>query len=169
MLAKRGRYIVRRAEAVSREGGARRHHARLGVRIGGSGAKVAARQWGCQGRKPESFRLSQTCRAQFATISEPALQHPLRQICCPQPPERRSERPKHVSPRRRLVDKYAANIRPEWAKELLCVPARCISVVVGCHSFAPFRGVALLLPLPGRCPGLLCHCPIRGGNHRFTG
>ena len=58
MLAKRGRYIVRRAEAVSREGGARRHHARLGVRSGGSGAKVAARQWGCQGCEPESFRLN---------------------------------------------------------------------------------------------------------------
>ena len=71
-LQKRGRYIVRRAEAVSRESGARRHQARLGVRIGGSGAKVAARQWGCQGRKPESFRLNPALPSPSCVLSEPA-------------------------------------------------------------------------------------------------
>ena len=122
-----------------------------------------------------SVRLLRGCWRKFrkaqhsvSKIREKAAQqHPYRQTSYPQQPERRSERPKHVSTRHRLVDKYAINIRPERAKERLCVPIPCLTVV-GCYSFAPFGGVALLLPLPGRCPGLFCKCPFRGVNLRFA-
>ena len=70
---------------------------------------------------------------------------------------------KQVSPRQRLGDKFAINIRPEWAKELLFHPPLCHSVVVGCHSFAPFGGVSLRHPLPPRAlPGADISMPHSG-------
>ena len=59
---------------------------------------------------------------------------------------------------------FATNIRPEWAKELLFHPPLCHSLMVGCHSFAPFGAYPCCSQFPGRCPGLAYQCPLRGVN-----
>ena len=77
---------------------------------------------------------------------------------------RRPERPKQVSPRQRLGNSKQPTFAQNGQKNYYSAHSLCHSVVVGCYSFAPFWGVSLLHPIPGRCPGLAYQCPIRGVN-----
>ena len=72
---------------------------------------------------------------------------------------------KQVSPRQRLGDCSQPTFAQNGQKNYYSAHSLCHSVVVGCHSFAPFGGVSMLHPLPPRrCPGLAYQCPFRGVN-----
>ena len=55
---------------------------------------------------------------------------------------------KQVSPRQRLGDCSQPTFAQNGQKNYYSAHSLCHSVVVGCHSFAPFGGVSLLHPLP---------------------
>ena len=55
---------------------------------------------------------------------------------------------KQVSPRQRLGNCSQPTFAQNGQKNYYSAHSLCHSVVVGCHSFAPFGGVSLLHPLP---------------------
>ena len=76
--------------------------------------------------------------------------------------ERRTERPKQVSPRQRPGDSSQPTFAQNGQKNYYSAHSLCHSAVVGCHSFAPLGGVSLRHPIPRALPGADISLPLRG-------
>ena len=72
---------------------------------------------------------------------------------------------KQVSPRQRLGDSSQSTFAQNGQKNYYSAHSLCHSLMVGCHSFAPFGGVSLRHPIPRALPGADISMPHSGRNY----
>ena len=72
------------------------------------------------------------------------------------------ERPKQVSPRQHLGDSSQPTFAQNGQKNYYFTHSLCHSLMVGCHSFAPFGGASLRHPIPRALPGAGISMPHSG-------
>ena len=69
---------------------------------------------------------------------------------------------KQVSPRQRLGDSSQPTFAQNGQKNYYFTHSLCHSLMVGCHSFAPFGGASLRHPIPRALPGAGISMPPSG-------